>query len=312
MTSFLKNVALNLSSPAHYGTHRNKSFLRSLGYLYCLLVLVYFIASAVFALNNRAFVPAAQEFANNFLETASTLFPEDLELNFKNGELSINKPEPFFIEIPYQWRAALQASSLKSDQPDSNITNLLAIDTTGTSENFHKYRTLALLTRTAFVSKGEDSKLDVVLFSSRAELDQPVVITYVDYKKVVDNISPYLDYIAPILTWLFIGAVILLPPIYAVFAGVGYLILALICALVVWIIAQLASWKFSYDQILTLTVYGLTVPLVVQLLFWLFSATLPTGVFSLLLIGWMVVVAKHLKNGEQSPPVIGAQSLHLK
>jgi len=58
MTSFLSNVFLRATDPAHYKGLKQKTFYQATGYLFMLLVLISYISTTMKMLELRSYLPS--------------------------------------------------------------------------------------------------------------------------------------------------------------------------------------------------------------------------------------------------------------
>lgn len=142
------NLLQNLFSVTYYtsilsGKQKFRLFLAAL-----ILALVVSIRPSFFIL--QKVYPLVQNLENKIMTVVDDVYPEELEVKIKNGYVSTNVTEPYYITIRQE-----QLESILSLQEDKQIAKskvrLLAIDTKGKAEEFERYQSMALLTQTSLV-----------------------------------------------------------------------------------------------------------------------------------------------------------------
>lgn len=98
----------------------------------------------------RTALPLAQNLEKNVLNLIEEIYPQELEINITNGQVSTNVTEPYYVTVRQE--AFENLFSLKhEDQNTRSKIRLLAIDTKGKADEFERYQSMALLTETSFV-----------------------------------------------------------------------------------------------------------------------------------------------------------------
>jgi len=292
MTSFLSNVFLRATDPAHYKGLKQKTFYQATGYLFILLVLISYINTTMTMLELRSHLPLINRFIVSAEDSLIEIFPSDLVLTFKNGTLSSNKPEPLYLEVPEQWKSLSEVRSSEDSVASQEVQHLVAVDTNASIEEFSRYQSIALLTRTSAVTRGNNSSLKVIPLS---KLTGDLVLDQAEYKRLVQRAKPFLDYLKPGFQIFMVAGGILWPWLASGFALVGYTLLCLACGLIIWLLSLLIWKDCKYSEVLVLTNYALTLPILLEFILHLTGASLPTGAFSLVLIIWMMMVQRNVR-----------------
>lgn len=132
-------------------------------------------------------------------------FPSDLEITLKEGELSINQPQPYYISTKY-------IDQLVDGQNNiSDNRNLVVIDTRARPESFGIYKTYILLTKDFIVFRDDTGELQIYHFSG-----MPDVSVNKEFIKMLTRIaSPYLLYVFPLIVGgLFLYQLVLKPLLF--------------------------------------------------------------------------------------------------
>ncbi|GEM_PF-6266306 len=127
-------------------------------------VLAALILALVLAIKPTIFIfkdayPLVQNLENKVLTLIEEVYPEELEIKIKNGQVSTDVTEPYYITIRQETLETLFALK-KSDQNTKSKVRLLSIDTKGKADEFEKYQSLALLTQTSIVYY-KDSNINI-------------------------------------------------------------------------------------------------------------------------------------------------------
>lgn len=148
-----------------------------------------------------------QEKGKSFIEEN---YPSELEIKIKNGNVSTNVPEPYYLTVSKKSLNFLDNSTQKS-LSDVKI-RLLAIDTKGKADDFDRYQSYALLTGTSLVYYN-DQKVNIqslrniqnltinkeFIDSKVASISRPIK----ELSKVFTVITPFLVLIGIFISNLF-------------------------------------------------------------------------------------------------------------
>lgn len=124
--------------------------------LVLILTLLLSIKPSYFFITNL--YPKIQNFQKQIDTLIDKLFPEKLEIKIKDGYATSNMTEPYFINIKKETLESLLTLEPENQKSSSTI-RLLTIDTNAKNEDFEKYQSLALLTKTELIYY-QDSKIN--------------------------------------------------------------------------------------------------------------------------------------------------------
>ena len=285
----LTSLSSKAFNPAHYAELRERSFWQGCVYLFSLLLVLGFLQSFVYSGVLYRNIPTVQRAVVAFREELPGLFPDDLIMDFKNGELSVNKPGTQLIEIPERWKQALPGK-----QESWPIKHLLAIDTEASPTDFKKYESIALMTRevAAMPENTDGIKLmpyaNVQVFNSGLQLDKA---KWLDYLREID---PYIDQALPFYKAGILVFVFLWPFIGGALTLISYLIYLLVTSLLLFLIAKASFGSFKYEEIYCLSFYGLTLPLLISALLGFVGLGSVPFIFSLIFGAFMLLVLSRL------------------
>ncbi len=190
INTFLYIFKQSISNPNYYLEAANARFSLLFKYIFvfslfsCILQNVYF----VYLFNNIS--NKLPSIYSELKKSANEVYPDDLEITLKNGELSTNKPDPVFIKIPYSFINILETlDPYVNSNEDLRSTisqyNLAIIDTKAQIAEIEKYKTLALFTKNsyAYVSKNSSEKNIRYEFGMYEKSDKPVTLN----KQIVNH-----------------------------------------------------------------------------------------------------------------------------
>lgn len=178
-------------------------------------------------------------------------YPEDLIIQVANGELSINKPVPYYV--PDTLFSTLSSST-------EQAKNLVVFDTKDQlSGSLQENSTLALVKKTYMISGGNQER-----YMSFSKIVATTTITRTDVAAFVGKLEPYV----PVAI---IGGGLLLTILMTLLGGVawaiGHMLYVLIPAAIVFLVGLITSARPSYKQAYMTTLYAsIPVAVVVYLL----------------------------------------------
>ncbi len=238
---FFQRVQDSIYSPAFYAQAPTKSLRRALGYFFLLT----FIATA---LQTILMVPAIVGFSQRvpgYVKSVTGQYPEELQVQIQNGQVTTNVKEPYFVPLK------------DIDSPGATISgkNLLVIDTKTpfSAAQFHQYNSAAWLTKdTLFYESNRGFKSTDLSKMDGLEINNGLIQGFVEL------LTPYYQYVTPV-------------GILFVFSGISSaytfrLFYMLFLALIIWLLAKIFNWNFSYKGAYTVGLYAMTLGILVDIL----------------------------------------------
>lgn len=207
------------------------------------------------------FMPQVPQFKENVKLTARLFYPDELKITVVGKKIKTNVKEPYVIEIPNQ---------PTNSTGQESVAHFITIDTQGAVENYAKYKTAILVTDSlVIIPDNQPSKTYKVLMMEDLLKNVPEgsVLDKNVYTKVTEPLFPYLDYL-PLVIWITIALALLIFPFVGAALGLSWQLLRLLgLALLVFIAAKIMKKKFSYRETYRLSMHGVTIPIVLSLLF---------------------------------------------
>jgi|SRR3989344_4861356 len=204
----------------------------------------FFIFSIVITiwLTFRYYLPLNQFLTTFFPAEIVRVYPEDLEITIKDGAVSTNSVEPYYIPMSSIEPIIQELENRVLGASTEDLKNILVIDTMADIKDFPQYHTLALLTKHHLSVINEDGNIETI------PLDQAdnLVVNQSKIKEWVQVLNPYLGYIVFMLIGMtFIGVMIFLP-LWKLVSGLFLaLILQVICKLMNRPITFQKSWQLE-------------------------------------------------------------------
>lgn len=221
---------------------------------YSLLILLFTLASVAIAL------PASLRFSRFLLSSdwhtqesiVMSLYPDELRVHVKGGEIVTNVTEPYAIAFPEAWRGI----SGGTDMPE----NLLIIDTTKSiaADDFLIQKTWLILGKdTLGAWDQKEGKVSIYSFDSedtRKSADALTVTKTIYDRFVIDTFS--------VVQKVLLVGLCLLPVFLYIVYWLWYLLYLLFGAGVVWVVVKVRGYDLSYVDAYRAGMYLLPVPLI--------------------------------------------------
>lgn len=244
--NIFKQIKNSIFGPDYYQNTVIKSSLRdAIKYATKLSLMVAVIIMIVFAFLAPEFYKGLKTFVSD--EIAN--YPEDLVLNIKDGVASVNKPEPYSLQIS-------PTSKVMIDSTKNSEVNMLVVDTTKTFniDTFHSYSTLSLLTKNELIlPKDSKGTLQIIPLSEFGN----VVITKSLLSTMEAKFHNFLPMIMVFMVlFVFIG----------VFIGyfVSFLIMSLLYALFVWLLAKVKDFDLNFKDSYKVALHSYTILIILS------------------------------------------------
>ncbi|OGK52363.1 hypothetical protein A2966_01695 [Candidatus Roizmanbacteria bacterium RIFCSPLOWO2_01_FULL_41_22] len=252
----------------------------SLKYFYLFLFFILFVQSALFVVNLAVNLPKIPQFVSQIKERAKGLYPKELIITIKNGNLRTNVKEPYYIDLP----------ELTQNNVPDQFEHLVAFDTKGRVDDFKKYHTLFLVTRNAVVYPDRQQQSMSTYRVSYFDEVKNFILDQTLYQNFINKLLPYLDYLQPLLVVFAVVGIFIFPVLGASFVMTGHLIYLLIMSVLLWLIAKVFKNHLSYKKVFQLSIHGLTLPIVVVFLLGLFTVTISGLIYTSGFLLWMVII----------------------
>jgi hypothetical protein len=242
------------------------------------------LSVAVFSVT---FFPQINTFLSTLGEKILKQYPSELEIVITKGKTSASVPQPYFIQMPKEWR------SNEHSKPN-DIENMLVIDTKDpfSVETFKGYKTACLLNQTSFTCYDNNNSMKIVQIPA----DLNLTVNKTDVKSFIGKAEPYLKFVLPILFTLLL--------IVFFFIYAGYLLYLIFGAFVIWLVSKIRKIEMTYKKSYRLGIHLMTAPIILMPILNLIPGS-PLSVpflFTIILIGMSVINLKQETTSETLPP----------
>ena len=238
---FLDKIKNSIYGPEFYKKLHSKPLSFSFKYFYALASVLAVIVTAQFSFQ---VIPNLTAFLASLGPEIVNSYPNELILTIKNGQASSNVAEPYFIKTPESMRNENYRNVPVTD-------NFIVIDTKNqfTEENFTKYNTLAVVTKTSLAFRKDNGGIEIKPLSEIPDwtIDRASVASF------VGKIQPFIKFAGPFFVLIsFIGFML---------SFSAELIYLLFAALLIWVIAKVKKFPLGYKQSYQAGLHIITLPL---------------------------------------------------
>lgn len=204
------------------------------------------------------------------------LYPDDLTLTVNRDTVTTNQAGPVVIPLPEAWRAMAECDMRRCVREELPA-NLLVIDTKQpiNQSDFETLDTVAILGAQEVGFHNPDRGETRIFNLNEAGFKETFTLTAPMFHEWVDRGFKALQ------IGLFVVA-FFIPGVLYIGLWIGYLVYALLGALVVWLAAHIQGYKIAYGRAYLSTLYLYPVPFVFSFLMSLSHSHIPL-VFSLVL-----------------------------
>lgn len=239
--NFLKKIKDSIYSPEFYSSVPGSSFGSALGF-FVLLILALTIVQSIYPV--WLFSTEGQKEIRKFSDKAVSVYPNELEVKIKDGQVSTNVKEPYVIAIP-------------SEDNAGENQNLIVLDTKTpySAAKFNEYKSLIWVTRDSVFVKGDKNGQTKTFDLSSAKnftLNKTVVNSF------VAKASPWLKLITPVVIIAILVGIFML-----YFFRLIYLFLL---ALLVFILLKIIKRPIPYTDSYKVVLYAVTLGFIVEVI----------------------------------------------
>lgn len=251
---FLNNIKSSIYNPEYYKEILNKPFSYSFRYFLSLAGIIAIVSTIVFSFNT---VPEINKVIGEISPNVLKYYPDNLEITVKNGIVSTNVPEPYYIKMPAEFKSEFQDSNNVSTRtsPDlSKIENMFVIDTLSplTVDLFKSYKTFVLISRDSIAYYDNEA----VKIQSLGQ-DANGVVTKAKVAAALTGIMPFIKIIPFALV-----------PIVFIFSLIGFIlgnmIYLIFGAFVIWIFAKATKRNFTYEKSYQFGLHAITLGVILE------------------------------------------------
>ncbi len=200
-----------------------ESFGESIKYVIQVALVFALFASVIFAF----LTPKILNSIKQMVSSVVVGYPEDLVVSIKDGNATVNRPEPYFIKVK------------ESFAGDGSIENMMVINTTESFDSlkFKEYKTFSLLTKNEIVVIAENGEIKILPLANFGNIE--ISKSWIIEKQ---------DWLFKSLPWFMVGMFFLL------YIGIFFLefivamVTLLLYALITWLILKIKKIDVSYGR----------------------------------------------------------------
>ena len=240
MNIFVK-IKNSIYNPEYYSEVAKKPFSYSFKYLLIFALLFAMVFAIVVIIR---FIPIVNLLSQKAPELAN-YFPQELTITIKDGKVSTNVQEPYFIKVPAEMKGntSLKSANITINggaiQTDTTkLDNLVVIDTKDKFDldTFNSYKTFMLITADSVVYMNKNNQISISSLSGIKDftLNRGKITGFVGMAK------PFLVILYPIV---FVGAYI--AGYMIVVVKMAYLLFG---ALLIWAVAKIKGIELGYKK----------------------------------------------------------------
>ena len=275
----------SVSNKLFFKSILSEPFIYSLLFLFILLLILQIASvwkNTLWIWNNVPTLHSQISVLENSLET---IYPEELVLTIKDGELMSNVPEPYVIRTPPEWLRIFNINESK---------NLAVIDTKADIEKFNSYDSLLLITKNSVVYNDQTG----IHSQSFAKDSEELVIDKVRYTVFINFIRPLITNFIPFIKFGLVFYVVFGPLIGASIWLLIYLFYVLCMSVILILISKMIQSYLIYSQIFHISIYGLTLPIVSTFVLSVVGVWIPF-LFTLIFMTWMTIILGYLRDNQE-------------
>lgn len=247
-------------------------------YLFTALVIgVIFSLSAMFVITGKARMGIQQA-----SQQLTTIYPDDLVLNFEQTGLSINKDEPFVIP-----------NNINAELPK----NLVTFDTSNsfTIQDLKDSESLIVATKDSFFAKKISSQPNIDLgYENYTYKEMGIGIISVTKEVYQTSLKAFTNIVVKALPFLISFGSLFVVLMFFFFN----IVISLLFAFVVILVSMLKGWQFSYQDAYKFTLFTTIVALILGSFLSTIGLNIPMMNFLILVILTIVLIPKNKKEPE--------------
>lgn len=280
LSIFLRTFGKSTFSLTYYHEIVKAPFLFSLKYF---IVFSITLGLGLTFLLSWAILPYLTTFTSRVNNRISNLYPNDLIIELKDGQLTTNQAEPIRFPLPYElFMATPPAIS------DQNQLYLITIDTRKKPRDIADSKSIFFITRETISVKDSTDDASYRAYPLKefgdAHIDKDTVT------KSLLSLKPLWDFLPYLAVLVILGGCVLLLP-------VTKLIFLLFMTVLVWPLTHLFKLNLSYQKLVQIGLHALTLPTLIQLGLLLLGLNPPIPFFgTILYFLYLMVIMAELKH----------------
>ena len=258
--TFIKTFKRSLTEPSYYQDILTAKLSFSFKYLFALLFFVSLIVGVSLSIKILKLIPQTPKFVESTKSFMVETYPKELKLTLKEGKITTNVKEPYFIDLAEDKKAAIKP-----------FKHFIAISTKGNPEDVKSLDSLFLLTgENLIVSEGTASGnyRVVSLNNVLSKIPNGVSMDKTLFTGVLDKFTPYVLKTLPrIIIGISILILIFYPLLRGTFGFIFEAIFLLPASFVLFVGAKVLKKNLSFAKMYQMSLHGATVPVTLSFIF---------------------------------------------
>ena len=280
MKNFIKAIGFTFYSGDFYKKIKDEDVGNAIIFLLKISLFLSFCIGIIGIIISIIFLPSVKKGISNFVDTN---FPSDLVVTVKDGKMTTNTGQPFFVK---------DSSSSKSTYSKENIFVILP-DEIADASVLLKYSTMAALAKDGFVvEKNQGQEIRIIKYDTMS-----FVASRENALKILNKIVPFF------LIFFTIGIIPLMMFIF-VFVITLHLIWLFFVALLIWGFLRIKKLNISYGQSYKIGMYAIVPLLITEIIVFPFNFSGKLFTIAIMLIVTLVVTRNWEKDKIQDSAIV--------
>jgi hypothetical protein len=255
--------------PSYYADIVKAPLSFSVKYYVVYMFLFSIIVSAIIVV--RWVIPISHFALQDLPPLLVNVYPEELVVTINNGQVSTNVQEPYFIPVSRLEPIGEAFKQRVLGSQESDVQNLLVIDTEATAEDITSYNTLILLTWDAVSFINDSGNIETMSLKKV----ENITINQETINKSIESITPLFAYITPVATLILIIGLFCY----------GFIRLTYIAflAFLLWILSLIMKVSLPYKKTFQIELHANLIPFTILTLIGLSGLMVPIPYLELII-----------------------------
>ena len=233
---FFKNIKNSIYNSSYYNSVIANPFASSLKYFLLFILLLSLLTTIILSFTA---IPKIKSSIDTVSKEILRYYPDELEIVIKEGKVSTNVQEPYFIKTSV-----------------SGLENILVIDTKAlfSLENFRDYKTACLLTEESLACYDQNQTIKIIPLTNISDfkLNKSIVSSF------LTKIQPFFKLFYPFLILVFFMVIFI--------ASLWRMIYLFFGALLILLVAKVKKVDIGYKKSYQIGLYLMTAPFLINFL----------------------------------------------
>lgn len=272
--NIFQSIGKSIYGPDFYASLKTSGTKASIVYYLKLIALLSVLSAIIWGI---VFLPKIHDFLSpEFVKKAVELYPADLNLKLKNGEISTDAKLPYIIPVP-------KDDLEKMSDTDGKVENYVVIDTR--VDNFSLglldgNKTAVFIGKNFIAGRDDGGAFKVMPLSDYK--DYSYELNRASIEALALKALPVVNKVVNFLPFLML--------LVFYIAQSAFLISVLLIALIVWLVTIMKKDSHGYKYALRLTIHAATLALIIDAIFGVLSGIPGSGWGTLILVIVIILI----------------------